>query len=106
MGMVPRRLNKGVLLWEGNGLQGVKNTLTQERETGPAIPHPLNELELVHLTFNLPIGIDQREGGKDFIFVPLQSSSETLDIAEAACLYLLDPILEAVPFTLADDLPK
>lgn len=37
----------------------MKNTLTQEGEIGPAIPHPFNEFELVHLAFHLPVGIDQ-----------------------------------------------
>ena len=33
----------------------MKDTLAQERETGPAISHPFNELEFVHLAFHLPV---------------------------------------------------
>jgi hypothetical protein len=44
---------------KGNGLQSVKDTLTQERKACPAIPHSFNQLELIDLTLYLPIGIGQ-----------------------------------------------
>jgi hypothetical protein len=60
MGMCSRRLNEGVLRWDrrggifstprskGMGLQGVENPLTKEWKARSAIPHPFNQLELVH----------------------------------------------------------
>jgi len=36
-------------------LQGMENPLTQQRKTCPAIPHSLDELELVHVSFDQAI---------------------------------------------------
>jgi hypothetical protein len=84
----------------------MEHALTQERETRTTISLSFDEFQLVDEPFNLPIGIDQGEPGKHFIFVPLQPGSETFDIAEAARLNLLYPILELVGAATTDNLPK
>jgi hypothetical protein len=96
-----------VLLTEPvKGLQCVEHPLTEQRETGSPIALSFDELELIDLSFHLSIGIDQREPGQDFFLIALQSSSETLHIAEVALFHLLHPVTEPISFTPAHDLSK
>lgn len=86
--------------------QSMKDSLPEQRKIGSAVPHPFDQLELVHKAFHLPIGVDHGYPSKHFLFVPLESGNETLYLAKTARLDLFHPVREPVPFTLANDLPE
>ena len=89
-----------------NTLQCMEHALAQQRETRAAITLPLDQFELVHESFSLPVGIDERQPSEDFFVIPLQPGDETLKLSEAAHLDLLYPVLKLVPTSIADDLSK
>ena len=62
----------------------MEHALAQQRETRAAITLPLDQFELVHESFYLPVGIDERQPSEDFFVIPLQPGDETLKLSEAA----------------------
>src|SRR5512133_1319245 len=101
----PAVLNCGVLRWDrrggifstprskGMGLQGVENTLTKEWKARSAIPHPFNQLKLVHKALGHSIGIGQGESSKHRLFVSLDPFGKALHLSNTTLGHLLLPIL-------------
>lgn len=84
----------------------MENPLTQEWKCSPPIPHPFDELELIDKTFNLPIGMDEREPGDNSLLVSLQALDKALDFSDITFGDLLLPLIETLTFSLAHELPK
>jgi hypothetical protein len=59
-------------------LQGMENTLTQQWKPCPAIAHPFDQFELVHLSFNQTIVLGERESCHDCRFVSFYSQNKAL----------------------------
>src|SRR5687768_9958692 len=78
-------------------LQGMENPLTQQRKSCPAIPHPLDKLELVHVSLDQTVALGKGESGYYGCPVSFYSSDKPLQFADLACLDTLKPVVE--PFS-------
>ena len=74
-------------------LQGMKHPLAEQRKTCPTIHRSLDQLELVHLAFHLPVAVDECSSGQDRHFVSLQTVGKALNLNNAALRNLLLPII-------------
>src|SRR5436305_12696442 len=64
-------------------LHRVQHPLSEQGTTGPTIPHPFNELELIYKAFYLAVGMDKREPSKHSLFVSLKPFGK--EIGRASC---------------------
>jgi hypothetical protein len=62
----------GGVLWDV--LQRMQDTLTQQRKFRPAVAHPFDQFQLVHLPFHEAIVLRKRESCYDRCFVSFNTS--------------------------------
>src|SRR6266568_4480982 len=87
---------------EGNALQRVKYALTEQREARPAISLLFDEFQFVDLT----VGMHHGESCQGSLFVSFKPRGLPLHFGQSALGNLLLPVFQAMPFSLAHDLPK
>ncbi|GHO88526.1 hypothetical protein KSZ_65320 [Dictyobacter formicarum] len=63
-------------------LQGVENTLAEERKARSPVAHPLDELQLIHFSLDDPIAGWQSQARFDGLFVSYYSSNKALELAD------------------------
>jgi len=68
-------------------LQGVENTLAEERKARSTVAHPLDEFQFVHFSLDDPIADWQGQASLDRLFVSYYSGDKTLELADMAFFY-------------------
>ncbi len=78
-----------------------KHAALKQRETGSSIHLPFDQLETMHLAFNLAIAPGQRERSVHGCLVPSQSLDEELHCRDACRCGLVHPTRQAVQVAVA-----
>jgi hypothetical protein len=63
-------------------LQGVENTLAEERKSSPAVAHAFKQFELVHFPLDHAIVLGESESCNNSCFVPLNPCDKALEFAD------------------------
>ena len=87
-------------------LQRMKYTLTEQGKARPTIALSLDEFELVDEALCLSVGMHDSESCEHGLFVAFKTLGEPLYESSPALGHLLLPVSQAMPFSLAHNLPK
>lgn len=80
-------------------LQGVENTLAEERKARSPIAHPLDEFQFVHFSLDDPIAGWQTQASLDRLFVSYHSGDKALELADMAFFDTAKPTVELLACT-------
>jgi len=87
-------------------LQGVKNTLAQERKCCLAIAHPFDELEFVHMALCHTIVLGESQSCYNGGFVLDHSRNKALQLADAAGFHAAKPLVKPFSRTCAEHMSE
>jgi len=73
-------------------LQGMEHPLTQERKSCPAIPHPFNQFELVHLALDETVVLGKGQSRPHCRFISFHAKHKGLEFADLTGFDGLEPV--------------
>jgi hypothetical protein len=75
-------------------LESMEDTLTQQRNSSPAVAHALNQLHLVDFSLDDSIAGRQRQASFDCLLVSFHASNKALQLANLAGSHPFEPVIK------------
>ena len=84
----------------------MKHPLAQEWKAGPPVALSFDQYQLVDEPLGHSVRIALAESGEHSLFISLKSPGKALHLDNTTLSHLILPLFQAMPLSLAHDLPK